>query len=45
MEPNSLKALPGRVKETARALGQEYYTLSAGSELGPQIAPQRSNGL
>jgi hypothetical protein len=46
MEPNSLKTLPGRVKETARALGREYYTLSAGSELGsPQIAKQRSNGL
>jgi hypothetical protein len=27
-----LQARPGRVKETARALGQEYYTLRAGSE-------------
>ena len=34
-----LQALPGRVKETARALGQEYYTLSAGSELGSVDTP------
>jgi len=39
-----LQARPGRVKETARALGQEYSTLSAGSELGSVDMPAAFQG-
>ena len=39
-----LQARPGRVKETASALGQEYSTLSAGSELGSVDMPAAFQG-
>jgi len=38
-----LQALPGRVKETARALGQEYYTSSAWSASVPLTLQAAAN--